>query len=333
MHKTRLVARLILLAILVSTGLVVGRAHESQSEAALSSAPIAGMAEPQIQNHVLDLVSRGLYEELDDGASAQIKEEIRVLVPKEARMFAYLICAIQLLGFPEGDSSFSDSVVPPHRQKHVLDLAGRAVYEGTPESVADEIETLSSDERRLLTDFVTAIQEICLSGKGASYLPDHHVRVIETLLSLAEAHGISIIDVPNVLSDAEIEAALLGGEKDSSIESCNPPWVSCNYIPFTGQTYRASCTSGCVTGSGVDTVTESASGCELIACDYRVWFSTAWPWRGIDGVTTTADCVADKWPHAHRYAGRTEDEFGFGTVRGCLIFSGDYLRKNMRVQP
>ncbi len=333
MRRMRLVSACALLAMLVSSGLGMGAVQSAPSEVMSSEMSTNSMGELQSQKHVLDLVSRDLYEEVDDSVSAKIKEEIRVLSAQEARLFAYLTCAIQLLGFPEDNPSFSDSVVPPLRQKHVLDLAGRAVYDEPLESVADEVEALSQDERRLFADFVTAIREIGVSGKGASYLPDHHVKVIETLLTLAEAHGISIIDLPNVLSDTEIKAALQDMERDSSITACPPGQTPCTYIPFTGETYRASCASGCVTGSGVDRVTEDPSGCEPIGCDYRVWFSTSWPWRGIDGVTSKADCVADKGPHAHRYTSRTEDEFGFGTVTYCLIFTSDYLRQNMRVQP
>lgn len=333
MRRMRLVSVCALLAMLGSSGLGMGAVQSAPSGVLSPEMSSNSMVEPQSQKHLLDLVSRDLYEEVDDSVSSKIQEKIRVLSPEEARLFAYLTCAIQLLGFPEDDPSFSDSVVPPHRQKHVLDLASHAVYQETPGSVADEVEALSQDERRLFADFVTAIREIGVSGKGASYLPDSHVKIIETLIALAEAHGISIIDLPNVLSDAEIKAALQDMERDSSITACPPGQTPCTYIPFTGQTYRASCTSGCVTGSGVDRVTENPSGCELIGCDYRVWFSTSWPWQGIDGVTSKADCVADAGPHAHRYVGRTEDEFGFGTVTGCLIFTSDYLRRNMRVQP
>ena len=336
MRQVKLVSVFVLLIMLLGIVPDVVLSQELPVRAVLSSAPSTTTIEPQVQKHVLSLARRFLYEDVDDQARASILDDIRALSDDEARLFMDFVFAIQTIGFPEDNPSFSDSVVRPQRQAYVLDLASRAIYDEvdseTSRRIQEEIEALSIDEHQFLAHLAAAIQSIGFPDPNAPYvLPEYYLKTRETLLALAEANGVSFIDLN--LSDTEITAALLDATRESAIASCPPGYVTCTYISFTGATYRATCAGGgYITGSGYDQITEDPSGCKLVGCDYRVWFFTPSDCRGIDGVTTAADCVADRGPHAHRWIGRTDDEFGFGTVTGCLIFSGDYLRQNMRVQ-
>lgn len=306
---------------------------------AVSATDATGTVDPRTQEYVLNLLRRWSYEGGSEESYAVITREIRALPVEEARLFLYLNAGIERLGFRDDDPSFSKSVVPPHRQKYLLELASRALYGGGAES---EIKALSGVERQLFEGFVTVIREISLRGNGASYLSDHDVIDIDVLLTVAEANDVSFLDISEDEFEAALrdtllqnrEAASENGEKGSTVQqSCTWPYVSCNYIDFTGATFRADCGSGwCIGGSGFDTVTEDPGGCELWGCDYRVWFSTPEPWNGVDGRTFQSNCLADKVPHAHRWDSRTEIEFGYGAVRSCGIFSGDYLVANMRVQ-
>lgn len=336
MRKVRWVLVFVLLVMLLGTVPDVALSQEPLVKAVSSSAPGTTTIAPHVQKHVLSLAGRFLYEDVDDQARASILDDIRALSEDEARLFMDFVFAIQMIGFPEDNPSFSDSVVRPQRQAYVLDLASRAIYDEvdneTSRRIQEEIEALPIDEHQFLANLAAAIQSIGFPDPNAPYvLPKYYLKTREALLTLAEANGVSVVDLN--LPDTEIKAALLDAKAESPIASCPPGYAMCTYISFTGTTYRGYCTGGgCITGYGYDRITEDPSGCELAGCDYRVWFFTPSDYRGIDGVTAAADCVADRGPHAHRWIGRTDDEFGFGTVTGCLIFSGDYLRQNMRVQ-
>jgi len=234
----------LLLLLLLGAGLDVTLSREPLVEAVLSSAPNTTTIEPQVQKRVLNLAGRFLYEEVDDQARASILDDIRALSDDETRLFMDFVFAIQAIGFPEDDPAFSDSVVRPQRQAYVLDLASRAIYDEvddeTSRRIWEEIEALSTDEHQFLVNLAAAIQSIGFPDPNAPYiLPEYYLKTRETLLTLAEANGVSIVDLD--LSDAEIKAALLDVQAESVIGSCPPGYVTCTYISFTGTTYRGYC--------------------------------------------------------------------------------------------
>jgi glycine/D-amino acid oxidase-like deaminating enzyme len=201
MRKVKFVSVLVLLALLLGIGLGVGTAQEPPPSSTSET------LDPQTQEYVLDLVRRWAYKETyDEADSEKVREGVRALSVEEARLLLYLNSAIGNLFYPYGGPI--EPVVETSRQNYLLDLARRALYEGTSESVGDEIEALSGDERQLYTNLVTATQEI-VSGRGASYLashlPDHRMMNVKAAEEVMEATGKNWLD----MSQAELEDVLL----------------------------------------------------------------------------------------------------------------------------
>jgi hypothetical protein len=208
MRGAKLALAFVLMALLASVGFGAGRAEGSSivMEASLS---------PEAQERILDLAIRWLYE-ADESLYLETEEKIRMLSVEEARLFLTLSLTIQHLGFPEDAPNMY--IVPPTRQRHLLDLTRQALYRG--ESVEGEINALSSEERALFRDFVTAIQEIT-AGQGASCLSELELLSIETKLTLMEENEMSLLD----LSEDQFMDALR--EEVSRIcESQPPAWAA-----------------------------------------------------------------------------------------------------------
>jgi hypothetical protein len=336
MRRVRFLSVFVLLALLLSVGLGVGMAQGPPPSGT------SGTLDPQTQEYVLDLVRRWAYKETyDEADSEKIREEVRALSIEEAHLLCYLNSAIGDLFYPYGGPV--EPVVETPRQNYLLDLARRALYERKSKSVRDEIEALSGDEQQLYTNLVTAIQEI-VAGRGASYLashlPDHQVMNVKLAEQVMEATGKNWLG----MSQAELEDVLLDlvrhgkfepddfgprdrENKSSILRGCPPGYAECTVASFPRNTYRTDCAGQwCVNASGFDRASNDA--CELIACDYRVWFYGTWG-RGIDGNTVPSDCVANDAPHGLGGSSRSEVSIGWGTATGCGVFSGDYLVDHM----
>ena len=113
---------------------------------------------------------------------------------------------------------------------------------------------------------------------------------------------------------------------------CLPGYDFCTVAAFdeNGFKYNA-CQGGCITGNGFDRV--SNEGCELGACDYRVWYPTgAIRANRVDGTTPAASCVVNSWPTLlNSYlGGYTRVLYGWGHTTACGVFSGTTLQGTTR---
>lgn len=337
MSKVKFLAVFALPALLLgmTLGVVIGQDSSSSSPISADSQALP----TQVQRQVFHLVARYMYDEVDDATAAAIRDELRALSKDESRLFLDFTFVIQKLGFSGDNWVNGEPLVPLPRQRYVLSLIERALYDDAANNAASrqleaEIAALSKDEHEFYTELFDAIQHVGLAGEDSGYLPAEFVEIRKAILYIMEKKGVSsFIDIN--LSEDELREVLPKKPSSTQPDACYWPYVSCTYIPFTTQSWRAACSSpGCITGSGHDRVTEDPSGCEFWNCDYRVWFYTPWPWYGIDGTTTNADCIADRGPHAAWWSNRTEMEFGYGTVTfTCTIFDGNYLASIMRVSP
>lgn len=225
MRKVKFVSVFMLLALLVGAAFGVGVVQ--------GSPPGAGEAlDPQTQEYVLSLVIRALYEE---GAPyVELEETLSALSVEEARLFMLLSATVQRLGFPEDASNLF--VVPPDRQQDLLRLTKRDLYSDEP--VKDEVDALSEGERRLYTDFATAIEGIT-SGQAAAYVSELDQLAIETMLTLMEKHDVGMLEVPEselmeALKEASIERDAPASDKGdaSSPQSCGVGEVPCATTDF-----------------------------------------------------------------------------------------------------
>jgi len=337
MHLLRLLSIFALPALLL--GITLGAAIGQEAPLHLTDSADGQTLPPEAQRRVLHLVIRSMYDEVDDATGAALDEELRALTREETRLFLGFSFAIQKIGFSGDSWANGGPVVPLPRQRYVLSLIERALYDdATSDQLQAEIAALSEAEHNLYLRLSDAIQHLG-AGDDTAYLSAELVKIRDVILYLMEQEGVSSFMDIN-LSEDELKAKLRNvlPEQPPSLapDACYWPYVSCTYIPFTTQSWRGYCSHGyCYTGSGHDRVTEDPGGCELFGCDYRVWFYTPWPWYGIDGTNREGNCVADRGPHAARWASsRTEMEFGFGTVTfQCGIIDGNWLATIMRVQP
>ncbi len=196
MRKVKFVSVFMVLALLVGAAFGVGVVQGSP-------AGTGEALDSHTQEYVLSLVIRALYEE---GAPyVELEETLAALSVEEARLFMLLSATVQRLGFPEDASNLF--VVPPDRQQDLLRLTKRALYSN--ESVKDEVDALSDGERKLYTDFATAIEGIT-SGQAAAYVSELDQLTIEAMLMLMEKYDVGMLEVP--------ESELMEALKETSLE-------------------------------------------------------------------------------------------------------------------
>ena len=333
MRKLKFLSVFVLLALLLSAGLSEGRAQEPVPYTTSDAKTLA---------YILDLLRRWGYEETYDETNYEkIKEEMRSLSAEETRLLLYLDAAVMQIFYPEGQDS---PTVSSATQNYLLDLARRTLYDEI-RPATDELKMLSEDEQRLFEDLLFAVQEVA-SGRGDFLLPGDEVKIIEVILATSEARGMSFIDIAETFSETELKAFLHSADieivpEETKIRGewflsrCPPGYAECTQVSFPLNTYRAQCTGfECVNASNFDRA--SNSNCELLGCDYRIQFFTTGVWKGIDGNTRKADCVADDAPHGLREEGgiwqRMDVSCGFGKATWCRT-NGSYLREHLLLEP
>jgi hypothetical protein len=280
------------------------------------------------QEHLLELAVHGNYDQCDADCYEAYKEEVNALPVDEARLFLYLNHVIQDTGSPD------DEAVPTQadreRQRHVLGLVIRTLYDDSFDSQGKEVQALSATEYQLYSDFLAGIEAV-MSDKVPE-LSDIDRLVMETKLQLA-GEGQGIFDIPLDIWEAALKDAVLQQMESQgrpSVRSCDPWEATCQVVSFPYNTYKTSCSGWCISGSGFDRA--SNEECELLGCDYRVWFYTPEPWNGIDGNDAQGTCVANAAPHGMRWNSRSEVSCGFGTVSSCAITSGSTLAAKLRLE-
>jgi hypothetical protein len=163
--------------------------------------------------------------------------------------------------------------------------------------------------------------------------PDEKARALsETALDYAESKGISFLDLTKT-DGREIMAKFLGVPVDSvpvddtgkevtrlpdapsgvgvSREAaCSIGYVACGWTSaWNSYVTFANCSGGCTAGTGSDRTGNSA--CELLDCDYRMWFPRASA-STIVGSTSAANCILGWYGALSKYSTGGYTYIGYG---------------------
>jgi len=204
MRKITLVLVFAMLALLASIALGV---VASQKLPGSTDSADGQTLPPEAQRRVLHLVIRSMYDEVDDATGAALDEELRALTREETRLFLGFSFAIQKIGFSGDSWANGGPVVPLPRQRYVLSLIERALYDdATSDQLQAEIAALSEAEHDLYRKFSEALPQVVSPRQAGAYLPADLVALREAMLCVMDKEGASFIDIRK--SDDEIKLAV-----------------------------------------------------------------------------------------------------------------------------
>ncbi len=188
-------------------GITLGAAMGQEPPPSPTDSTDSQILPPQVQRRVLNLVTRRMYDEVDDATGVALDDELRALTKDETRLFLDFSFVIQKIGFSDANPANAESMVPMPRQRYILSLIERALYgDTTGGQLGDEIASLSEAEHALYLKLSEAIQQVLSPSQAAAYLPADLVALRNAILCVMDKEGVSSFMDIN-LSEDEIKQA------------------------------------------------------------------------------------------------------------------------------